>query len=150
MSTTVFREGTPHVLVVHDEPEQTEALSRAFGEMGLDVEIAVDAGEAVRCILGHFPDLVCINLSLPRGSGYELCELIRGDRSFAGVPIVVMSDRHFPEDIAYAEEAGANVFMRLPSPSKSLDSLARRLAPLFEGREPPSGPDVRSLQPGPI
>jgi chemosensory pili system protein ChpA (sensor histidine kinase/response regulator) len=135
------------VLVVHDEPAFTDAVSEVFRRMGLSVEIAVDPGEAVRCLLAHAPDVVCINLNLPRGSGYELCELIRGDQSFQGLPIVLMSDRHSPEDITYAEEAGANVFLHLPSPSKSLRSLAAHLAPLFEGRAPQSAPDVRTLRP---
>lgn len=135
------------VLVVHDEPRFTEALAKAFADMGLQVEVAVDAGSAVQSLIDRVPDLVCINLTLPRESGYDLCELIRGDGSFERVPIVVMSDRHSPEDIAYAEEAGANVFLRLPSPSKSLKSLADHLAPLFEGRTPISEADVRPLRP---
>jgi CheY-like chemotaxis protein len=135
------------ILLVHDEPEFTHAVQAAFADLGLEVEVAVDVGEAVRCLLARVPDLVCINLNLPRGSGYELCELIRGDQSFGRLPIVVMSDRHLPEDIAFAEEAGANVFLRLPSPSKSLRSLAAHLAPLFEGQNPPSAPDIRPLRP---
>ena len=59
----------------------------------------------------------------------------------------MMSDRHSPEDIAYAEEAGANVFLRLPSPSRALKSLAEHLAPLFDGRTPQSERDVHPLRP---
>jgi DNA-binding response OmpR family regulator len=133
--------------LVHDEPEFTGAVKAAFAHIGLDVEIAVDVGEAVRCLLARAPDLVCVNLNLPRDSGYELCELIRGDQSFGFLPIVVMSDRYSPEDIAYAEEAGANVFLHLPSPSRALQALAEHIAPLFEGRVPESAPDVRTLRP---
>lgn len=141
------RASAQRILLVHDEPEFTDAVIEAFADLGMEVEVAVDVGEAVRCLLARAPDLVWVNLTLPRDSGYELCELIRGDESFQALPIVVMSDRHLPEDITYAEEAGANVFLTLPSPSRSLRALAAHLAPLFEGRAPESEPYVRPLRP---
>lgn len=135
------------MLLVHDQPDFTDAVTRAFEDLGFEVDVAIDPGDAAARLLARRPDLVCVNLNLPRDSGYDVCELIRGDASFSKLPIVVMSDRHSPEDIAYAEEAGANVFLRLPSPSKALDSLADHLAPLLEGRSPPSAPDVLKLRP---
>lgn len=135
------------VLLVHDEPEQSLAVKEALEELGCSVEVAIDPADAVTHLLDRVPDLVCVNLDLPRDSGYELCDLIRGDGAFEKLPIVVMSDRHSPEDIAYAEEAGANVFVRLPSPSKSLASLATYLAPLLLGQPPVSAPDLRKLRP---
>lgn len=135
------------MLLVHDEPEFTDAVKKTFFDLGFEVEVAIDPADAVGHLLARLPDLVCVNLELPRDSGYEVCELIRGDVSLDKLLIVVMSDRHSPEDIAYAEEAGANVFLRLPSPSKSLASLATHLAPLVDGRMPASAPGVSQLRP---
>jgi DNA-binding response OmpR family regulator len=136
-------------LLVHDEPELTDAVRQALSELGIDVDVAIDAGDAVKRLISHRPDLVCVNLNLPRDSGYDVCELIRGDQSLRGLPIVVMSDRCSPEDIAYAEEAGANVFLRLPSPSKALTELAESLDMLLNEAPPSSGGNVTPLSAGP-
>lgn len=135
------------VLLVHDEPELSFPVREALEAMGCEVEVAIDAGDAVEHLLSRVPDLVCVNLTLPRDSGYELCEMIRGDQDLGELPIVVMSDRSSPEDIAYAEEAGANVFVSLPSPSKSLAGLAAHLEPLIKGGPPVSAPGLVKLRP---
>lgn len=134
------------VLLVHDEPELSLAVKDAFEDLGCTVDLAIDPGDAVSRLIERRPDLVCVNLNLPRDSGYDLCELIRGDEELDRMSIVVMSDRSSPEDIAYAEEAGADVFVKLPSPSKSLASLAAHLAPLLRGEPPLSGPGLRKLR----
>ena len=135
------------MLLVHDEPEFTEAVKATLSDMGFEVDIAIDPGDAVVRILSRLPDVVCVNLNLPRDSGYDVCELIRGDASLDRLPIVVMSDRHSPEDLAYAEEAGANVFLRLPSPSRALDTLSAYLQPYLDGHAPTSAPGVFPFRP---
>ena len=125
------------VLLVHDEPELSLAVKDAFEDLGCTVDLAIDPGDAVSRLIERRPDLVFVSLNLPRDSGYDLCELIRGDEELDRMRIVVMSDRSSPEDIAYAVEAGADVFVKLPSPSKSLVSLAAHLAPLLRGEAPP-------------
>jgi DNA-binding response OmpR family regulator len=137
--------GRRRVLLVHDEPEMCHSVKKAFEDLGCEVEIAIEPGEAVAHLIERVPDLVCVSLCLPRDSGYDLCELIRGDEALDRVPLVMMSDRHTPEDIAYAEEAGADVFVRLPSPSKSLATVATHLAPLLNGQPPVSAPGLRKL-----
>lgn len=134
------------MLLVHDEPGFGQKVTDALGVLGIEVELAIDPGDAVERLLSRVPDLVCVNLHLPRDSGYELCDLIRGDESLEKLPIVVMSDRSSPEDLAYAEEAGADVFVKLGSPSRSLPTLVSQLAPLLEGVPPQSGPSLARLR----
>ena len=60
------------------------------------------------------PHLVCIDLRLPRDSGYEVCEFIRRTTRLREVPILVMSEQTSAADRAYAEEAGADGFLPKP------------------------------------
>jgi DNA-binding response OmpR family regulator len=69
---------------------------------------------AVRHLDTETPDIVCVDLGLPSESGYELCEHIRRKPSLARVPILITSGRSSPQDMARAEEAGANVFLKKP------------------------------------
>ncbi|WP_437324169.1 response regulator [Sorangium sp. So ce381] len=102
------------VLVVDDEPVFTARLTIALRRLGFLTEAAIDCEAANRRILEDPPDVVCVSLSLPRDSGYHLCELIRRSPALHHLKIIVMSDRHSPEVIAYAEEAGANAFLKRP------------------------------------
>jgi DNA-binding response OmpR family regulator len=129
-------------LLVDDDPELTAFLAKAFTAMGIEIETCIDGGDALHHLRASRFDLVCANLGLPRESGYELCELIRAERSLDDLVILVMSDRHSPEEIAYAEEAGANGFLRLPCSSSSLPSC---IDALFDGRSM-SQPPLRKLR----
>ncbi len=117
----MVKSGERRVLVVHDEPAFTAALAKA---LGVDVDVAVDGRAAIAAIARSRPAIVCVSLNLPRDSGYDLCEQIRRDRRLDQVQILVISDRHSPEILAYAEEAGANAFLARPF---TFDLLAAHL-----------------------
>lgn len=124
----------PVSLLVTDEPELVEQLKQVFDDLGFDSDVAVDAPHAATQIERRSPDFVCVNLSLPRGSGYDVCEVIRRDPTLDRVPILVMSERHLPEDIAFTEEAGADAFVTRPF---SLHTFRSEVVAAMERR--PSG-----------
>jgi two-component system chemotaxis response regulator CheY len=121
-----------HVLVVHSDPAFATTLKRAFGELGFVADVAIDCRSAIRHIGASPPDIVCVNLDLPRDSGYDLCESIRRSPELDHVPILVISERHSPEVVAYAEEAGANAFLKRPF---RLDLLAECVTRMLEMRD---------------
>jgi len=119
------------VLVVHDEPAFTGTLTKAFAALGFVTDVAVDCRSASACIALRRPDVVVVSLNLPRDSGYDLCEQIRKDPELDQVQILVLSNRHSPEIVAYAEEAGANAFLTRPF---KLDLLERYVVTMLEMR----------------
>jgi DNA-binding response OmpR family regulator len=130
------------VLIVEDDPELQKIMSVELESMGFEVLGALHYEAAVQHLTtAPWPALVCVDLELPTRSGYELCEYIRGPLGGAGVPIVVTSDTGLPEDMACAEEAGADAFLKKPFPMRDLKTyveLLLRRAPLDEpGTERP-------------
>lgn len=117
----MVKSGERRVLVVHDDPAFTGGLKKA---LRIVVDVAVDGRAAIAAIARNRPALVCVSLNLPRDSGYDLCEQIRQDRGLDQVQILVISDRHSPEILAYAEEAGANAFLARPF---TVELLARHV-----------------------
>jgi DNA-binding response OmpR family regulator len=101
-------------LVVEDDPVFQGAMKRHLEAMQFRVLAAFDYRMAVRHLDTEIPDIVVVDLGLPSESGYELCEHIRSKPGLALLPIVLTSERTFPEDMARAEEAGANAFLRKP------------------------------------
>jgi DNA-binding response OmpR family regulator len=130
------------ILIVEDDPILQRAMAKALEEAKFRVITALDYESAVRCLAELRPSLVCVDLALPRESGYEVCEYIRKQPDLIYIPVLVTSDRAFPEDMAHAEEAGANAFLKKPFPMKKLHKY---VVALLDGPNS-SRPSVRRLR----
>jgi DNA-binding response OmpR family regulator len=129
-------------LVVESEPETRAAMVAALKEMGFSVEEAVRYQDVLEALFERTPSLVVLSLSLPCNSGYDVCEVIRAEERFAHVQILVTSDRTTPAEMAWAEEAGANAFLKKPfTPAR----LAHYVAALTDPRRA-SRPSFRRLR----
>ncbi len=130
------------ILFVNDHPGEMETINRQLTAAGFAVETANDYQSAVKRLEAKVPSLVCLDLRLPRESGYELCEFIRNQRRLEWLPILVMSERGSPEEMAHAEELGANAYLKKPF---SRDRLLKYLGALLDGPMA-SRPSVRRLR----
>jgi two-component system, chemotaxis family, response regulator PixH len=140
--TSVNVETKRSVLVVEDHPPEREAVVRILVGEGFRVETASDYIAAVKCMGVWQPSLVCCDLTLPRESGFELCEHMQRDQRLRLVPILVMSDRASPEDMAHAENVGANAFLKKPF---TREKLVKYVRTLLDGPHA-SRPSVRRLR----
>lgn len=109
-------------LVVEDDPDLKDAVVAYLRGAGFRVVAAADARSAMRQLATALPDVIYLDLGLPDESGYELCERVRQHPGLETVPVVLASERRFPEDMARAEEAGANAFLKKPFSMSQLDS----------------------------
>ena len=126
-------------LVVEDDPELQQEMLVHLARLDFDTCSALHYDEAVERFASCSPHLVCVDIGLPTRSGYELCEYVRGPRALFHVPILVTSDSGFPEDMANAEEAGANAFLKKPFSMRELTHyiealLGRAASPTLELR----------------
>jgi DNA-binding response OmpR family regulator len=118
-------------LIVEDDPNLQQAMAQQLARMGFHVLGALHYDAAVEHLSGDdVPHLICIDLELPTESGYEVCEYIRIKLGLLHVPILVTSESGFPEDMVYAEKAGANAFLRKPF---SMGDLGHYVQALVEG-----------------
>jgi len=114
------------ILLVEDDPAGVMIVQRALRGGAAPVELIVvrDGQEAVDYLLreGAFadcaswrsPDLVLLDLNLPRLTGREVVERIRATPSLRAVPIVVLTTSRRPEDVQDAYAAGANTYFEKP------------------------------------
>ena len=91
---------TRNILVVDDNPQLRDAYRVILEAIGFDVDTASDGREALaRMRAGPLPDLILLDLSMPKMNGWEFRAIQRGDIRLAGVPVVVMSaDRLDPAE----------------------------------------------------
>lgn len=114
------------ILLVEDNPADVQITRRALRESAFPVELIVvrDGEEAVNYLLRqgpfaqapgwHYPDLVLLDLNLPRLSGRQVLERIRTTRDFRFVPVVVLTTSCRPEDVRDMYAAGANTYIEKP------------------------------------
>jgi DNA-binding response OmpR family regulator len=130
------------ILLVEDNPPEREAIRRVLVGQEFRVDATADYHGAVTLLADRVPNLVCVDLTLPRESGLDLCEHIRQDARLRVVPILVMSERSSPEDMANAEYAGANAFLKKPF---TRERLLKYVIALLDGPHA-SRPSVRRLR----
>ena len=114
------------ILLVEDNPDDVLLIKRAFKKAGLphDLQIASNGEEAVDYLAGDgsyadrdkhpFPALMLLDLQLPRRSGHEVLEWLRGQEDLRRLPVVVLTSSREPNDINLAYDLGANSYLVKP------------------------------------
>ena len=126
----------PLVLVVDDEESYREALSVALRREGFAVETASDGVEAIAQFTATSPDLVLLDVMLPRMSGIDVCRELR---SRSGVPIIMVTARAGEIDAVVGLEVGADDYISKPFRLRELIARVRaalRRAPDHESDTP--------------
>jgi len=108
------RTGAASILVVDDDPVVRSLVRATLENDGFGVIEAADGIEGCRFCEDHRPDLLLVDVVMPRMDGYELCRELRGRPESAYVPIVVATSRDDIESIARAYDAGATDFIPKP------------------------------------
>jgi len=113
----------PLVAVIEDEPTQRTLLSRVLERDGYEVMGLADGELGLRAIVEYSPDLVLLDLNLPRMDGYEICRQLRLDPITATLPVIVITAHTSLDDMVAALDAGADDF--LAKPVQQAELLAR-------------------------
>jgi DNA-binding response OmpR family regulator len=123
---------TGRVLVVEDDAEIADVLRRSLRQEGYEVKTSADGVEALDVATGFVPDLVVLDLGLPRLDGVEVCKRLRAE---GDVPILMLTARAETEDRVSGLDSGADDYLVKPFERQEL--LARIRALLR--RRPPRG-----------
>ena len=120
------------ILLVEDNENNRDMLSRRLARKGHDVSTAVDGQEAVNAAQSDSPDLILMDMSLPVIDGWEATRLIRSAESEKRVPIIALTAHAMESDRGKAIEAGCDEFETKPV---RFDILTQKINALLE-RDP--------------
>jgi DNA-binding response OmpR family regulator len=124
------------VLIVDDDRDVLESMDAAFQAEGAATQIATDGNEAVRICQEDPPELVVLDMMLPRRSGFLALEKIKGNEDS---PLVIMvTANEGKRHQAYAESLGVDGYLQKPVPLQRLVALA---AQLIDQRDDEEGDD---------
>lgn len=113
---------TPHILVVDDEPDIVEVLQLYLARSGYRVTIAEDGQAAIDALTAELPDLVVLDLMLPKIDGLEITRRLRAE---GNTPIIMLTSRKEEMDRILGLEMGADDYMVKPFSPQELVSRVR-------------------------
>jgi putative two-component system response regulator len=111
------------VLVVEDDPANRALLERLLEREGYRTKAAGDGEAALLAVAEHAPDLILLDIGLPRMDGYEVTRRLRSNLRTLTVPVILLTGRSGLEDVVEGLDAGADDF--LSKPFRQPELLAR-------------------------
>lgn len=115
------------VLIVEDSVTQREMISDLLRGSGLNVSVACDGVEALERIQGVRPDLVVLDIVMPRMNGYEVCRRLKADPKTQNVPVVMCSSKGEEFDRYWGMKQGADAYIAKPFQPTELIGTVKQL-----------------------
>ncbi len=111
------------VLVVDDNPQNVELIQAYLESINCATEVAVDGVDALAKTPRIMPDLIILDIMMPRMSGFEVCRRLKADPKFRDIPILMVTALNELGDIERGVESGTDDF--LSKPLNKLELLTR-------------------------
>lgn len=142
--------GRQRILLVEDNPADADLTQVAFEAVGTpaDIEVVPNGEEAINYLVRHgsyhdalAPQLVLLDLNLPRVGGFEVLASIKSLQATRHIPVVVLTSSESSEDIIRSYRLGANCYLTKPFSVAAYREMAKRLYEFWLelAKLPPSG-----------
>ena len=105
---------TATVLVVDDNEQNLELLQAYLEDIGCSIRSATDGVDAMRLVEERPPDLILLDVMMPRMSGFQVCAKIKQDAALRDIPIIMVTALNEVSDVERAVESGADDFLTKP------------------------------------
>ncbi|MBC8445458.1 MAG: response regulator [Rhodospirillaceae bacterium] len=108
------------VLVAEDEPNIVLSLQFIMKKAGLNVRVAENGAQAVREIEIEKPDVVLLDIMLPKQDGFSVCETIKSNAEWADIKVIMLTAKSRDEDRQRAMDLGADDYITKPFSTREL------------------------------
>lgn len=115
------------ILIVDDEPNIVISLEFLMKKEGFEVAIANDGEDALTKVDSFDPDLVLLDVMMPRKSGFEVCEALRADPAKSALKIVMLTAKGRDTEVAKGLAIGADAYMTKPFSTKELLAMVKAM-----------------------
>lgn len=122
----------PRILIVDDNPANVELLKMQLKGLNYDLESAYDGVEGLEKVKNWSPDLILLDLMMPRMSGYEACKILKQDKNTRFIPVIIITALRELNDKLKAIEIGADDFLIKPYNKLELTTRIKSLLHMKE------------------
>ena len=124
----------PIVLLVDDNDQNLELLEAYLEDLACDIRTARDGLEALESVAKAAPDLILLDVMMPRMSGFQACKKLKADPATRDIPIVIVTALSEVSDVEHAVDVGADDFLSKPVNRLELVTRVRSLLKLSEAK----------------
>jgi len=108
------RGGRPKILIADDNPQILELLEAYLEPLGVEVVLAADGQAAVAAVERERPDLILLDIMMPKRSGFEVCRSLKDDPRYRDIPIIMVTALNELGDVERARKSGADDYLSKP------------------------------------
>lgn len=113
------------VLVVDDSETIRRTAEALLKKEGYDVFVAEDGFKAFSSIVDFNPDIIFLDIMMPRLDGYQVCSVIKNNKEYEHIPVVMLSSKDSIFDKARGKVSGSEVFMSKPFSKEELVNVIK-------------------------
>jgi PleD family two-component response regulator len=104
----------PRVLIADDNPQGAELMEAYLGDAGYELRTAADGEQTLQQVAAWQPDVILLDIMMPRLSGFEVCKRLRADPATRDIGVLMVTALDQPSDVERAIEAGTDEFITKP------------------------------------
>ena len=104
----------PRILIAEDDPQSAELFDAYLAGTDYEIQTAADGEETLRKVKDWQPDLILLDVMMPKISGFEVCKRIKSNPALSNIVVIMVTALDQPSDIDRAVEAGTNDFLTKP------------------------------------
>lgn len=115
------------ILIADDEPNIVISLEFLMKREGFDVQVAADGEAALQAIGAQLPDLVLLDIMLPKKDGFEVCQQIRANPQWRSIKVLMLTAKGRDTEVSKGIALGADAYMTKPFSTRDLVEKVRQL-----------------------
>lgn len=104
----------PRILIVDDQPMNVDILQTRLAVHGYDILTATDGEAALQLVRAEQPDLMLLDVMMPKMDGIEVCQRLKGDAALPFMPVIMVTAKSDSKDVVAGLEAGADEYLTKP------------------------------------
>lgn len=124
------------ILVVDDSPSQLMGICRLIEALGHEALSAEDGAQAIESARSHIPDLILMDVVMPRLNGFQATRTITTDPTTRHIPVVMVTSKDQQTDRVWGMRQGARAYLNKPFSNEQLAEVIHTFVPPAVGSEP--------------
>ena len=106
------------ILIVEDDPNLVKAITIRLEAKDFKTIVAIDGEEGLAKAFGEKPDLIILDVMLPKMDGFTVCRKLKIDKQYKNIPIIMLTAKFQPDDVKFGMEMGADAYITKPFDSQ--------------------------------
>jgi len=123
------------ILVADDSPNIRDILKISLEGDGYTVVLAEDGEQALAIVAQENPDLLIMDVMMPKVNGFQVCRRVKTERATHDVPVIMLSAKSAQQDVYWGKDCGADEYMTKPFSTKELVKTIERLLQIRQQRQ---------------